>query len=459
MSGPLASYTGLAALRRALDTRDVSATELARASLAAAQARDDLNAFVHIDEDLTLAQARHADAMIEAGTAGPLTGIPIAHKDVFVTQGWRSTAGSRMLRDYVSPYDATVVVRLQAVGAVSLGKLNCDEFAMGSGNEHSVHGPARNPWDLSAVPGGSSGGSAAAVAARLVMASMGTDTGGSIRVPASFSGLVGLKTTAGLLPTSGVLPLSNRFDTVGPMARTVADTARLFAALLAGDAPRIVGGTAFAADPLAKLAQGIKGMRIGVLQAPEVTLHPDTARVYAETQALLTKLGAVLTPATMPRPMTEYLAALGGLISIEAYHFYETLVNAEPCRLGAPVAGRMRAARNIPAPWLLDEMARQRAQIAATAEIFSGIDTLLTPATPFPAPPLAEADEATSPATFTRFVNYLDLAGIALPMGLSAENTPVGMQIVVPGFHEVRALQVAAAMEAARTVQVSVEFT
>ena len=422
-----------------------------------------LHAFVTVNPAHARAQAVYEDSMAALGRpAGPLAGMVVGIKDIIDVAGL-PTGGGSFTRDGAAPAaeDAEVVKRLRAAGAVVAGKTHTVEYAFGGWGTNVSLGAPRNPWDMAThrVPGGSSNGTAVAVAAGLVPAGLGTDTGGSIRVPASFSGLVGLKTTAGLLPTSGVLPLSNRFDTVGPMARTVADTARLFAALLAGDAPRIVGGTAFAADPLAKLAQGIKGLRIGVLQAPEVTLHPDTARVYAETQALLTKLGAVLTPATMPRPMTEYLAALGGLISIEAYHFYETLVNAEPCRLGAPVAGRMRAARNIPAPWLLDEMARQRAQIAATAEIFSGIDTLLTPATPFPAPPLAEADEATSPATFTRFVNYLDLAGIALPMGLSAENTPVGMQIVVPGFHEVRALQVAAAMEAARTVQVSVEFT
>ena len=422
-----------------------------------------LHAFVTVNPAHARAQAVYEDSMAALGRpAGPLAGMVVGIKDIIDVAGL-PTGGGSFTRDGAAPAaeDAEVVKRLRAAGAVVAGKTHTVEYAFGGWGTNVSLGAPRNPWDMTThrVPGGSSNGTAVAVAAGLVPAGLGTDTGGSIRVPASFSGLVGLKTTAGLLPTSGVLPLSNRFDTVGPMARTVADTARLFAALLAGDAPRIVGGTAFAADPLAKLAQGIKGLRIGVLQAPEVTLHPDTARVYAETQALLTKLGAVLTPATMPRPMTEYLAALGGLISIEAYHFYETLVNAEPCRLGAPVAGRMRAARNIPAPWLLDEMARQRAQIAATAEIFSGIDALLTPATPFPAPPLAEADEATSPATFTRFVNYLDLAGIALPMGLSAENTPVGMQIVVPGFHEVRALQVAAAMEAARTVQVSVEFT
>ncbi|WP_262343893.1 amidase family protein, partial [Bordetella pertussis] len=169
-------FGGIAALRDALARRQVSAVELAQSGLDAAQAASGLNAFLHIDPDLTLAQARAADAALAAGTAGPLAGIPIAHKDAFVTRGWRTTAGSKMLAGYASPFDATVVERLAEAGAVSLGKLNCDEFAMGSGNENSAYGPVRNPWDTQAVPGGSSGGSAAAVAARLVAAATGTDT-------------------------------------------------------------------------------------------------------------------------------------------------------------------------------------------------------------------------------------------------------------------------------------------
>src|SRR5690606_1944488 len=181
MTLPLHSeFDGIAALREALRSRRVSARELAQSALDAVQAASSLNIFLHTDADLTLAQADAADALIGGGSAGALAGVPIARKDVFVTRGWRTTAASRMLADYVSPFDATVVQRLQDAGAVSLGKLNCDEFAMGSSNENSAYGPVLNPWDTTAVPGGSSGGSAAAVAAGLVMGSTGTDTGGSI---------------------------------------------------------------------------------------------------------------------------------------------------------------------------------------------------------------------------------------------------------------------------------------
>ena len=177
MTTSLHSFKNFAELRHALTSKSISATELAQESLAKIKAHSGLNAFLHIDDQLTLAQARMADDMISAGKATALTGIPIAHKDVFVTKGWRSTAGSKMLAQYTSPFDATVVDKLLKAGCVSLGKLNCDEFAMGSGNEHSAFGPALNPWDHTAVPGGSSGASAAVVAARLVLASTGTDTG------------------------------------------------------------------------------------------------------------------------------------------------------------------------------------------------------------------------------------------------------------------------------------------
>ncbi len=220
-------FDSIAALREALVARKVSATELATHALQLAQAQSSLNAFLHIDPELTLAQAKAADAQLASGNAGALAGIPIAHKDVFVTQGWRTTAASKMLEHYVSPFDATVVARLAQAGAVSIGKLNCDEFAMGSGNENSAFGPARNPWNPDHVPGGSSGGSAAAVAAGIIPATTGTDTGGSVRQPAAFCGVSGIKPTYGTVSRFGMIAYGSSLDQAGPIARHAKDLLEL----------------------------------------------------------------------------------------------------------------------------------------------------------------------------------------------------------------------------------------
>ena len=278
---------------------------------------------------------------------------------------------------------------------------------------------------------------------------LGTDTGGSVRLPASFCGIVGLKTTAGLLPIDGILPLDGRFDLVGPMTRTVADAARLFAAMLAEDSARVPGAARLAA-PEKLGAEGLAGRRIGVLEAPDVELHPDTAKAFAETQKLLASLGAVLVPAHLPRPITKFIGGMTDLIGATGYSHYAALVDAEPNLLGAPIRTRMLAGRDVPAWRLLAEQRRQRADIAAMAELFGTIDALLSPTTAVPAPLLEDVDEGISPAIFTRFANYLDLAAISLPMGRSTQGLPIGMQLAVPGLQEVRALAFAATLEAAR---------
>ena len=196
---------GVAELASALKSRALSSREATQALLSRIQAHESLGAFLHVDADGALTRADAADAALAAGSAGPLAGVPIAHKDIYVTADMPTTAGSRILAGYRSPFDATVVARLNAAGTVSVGKLNCDEFAMGSANENSAYGPAHNPWDRRRVPGGSSGGSAVAVAARLVPATTGTDTGGSIRQPASFTGITGIKPTYGVCSRYGMI--------------------------------------------------------------------------------------------------------------------------------------------------------------------------------------------------------------------------------------------------------------
>ncbi|HAJ12578.1 MAG TPA: Asp-tRNA(Asn)/Glu-tRNA(Gln) amidotransferase GatCAB subunit A, partial [Comamonadaceae bacterium] len=226
---------GVAQLATELRERRVSAVEAAQHFLARAQAHQNLGAYVAVNPDITLAQARAQDAAIAAGTAGPLAGVPIAHKDIFVTKGFPSTAGSKMLAGYQSPFDATVVTKLADAGAVTLGKLNCDEFAMGSANENSAvapvgfdaPAPVRNPWATDRIPGGSSGGSAVAVAARLAPGVTGTDTGGSIRQPASFCGITGIKPTYGRASRYGMIAFASSLDQAGPMARSAEDCALL----------------------------------------------------------------------------------------------------------------------------------------------------------------------------------------------------------------------------------------
>jgi aspartyl-tRNA(Asn)/glutamyl-tRNA(Gln) amidotransferase subunit A len=247
-----------------LKQKQVSATELAQSCLDRIAASD-LNAFIGVNPEQTLAQAKAADAKIASGDAGELTGLPIAHKDIFVTRGWPSTAGSKMLSGYNSPFDASVVEQFRTAGMVMLGKLNCDEFAMGSSNENSFFGAVKNPWDKRAVPGGSSGGSAAAVAGGLTPAATGTDTGGSIRQPASFCGITGIKPTYGRASRYGMIAYASSLDQAGPMARSAEDCALLLSALCGPDLDR--DSTSLdrpAEDFSVGLNHAIEGLRIGV---------------------------------------------------------------------------------------------------------------------------------------------------------------------------------------------------
>ena len=218
---------GVAEISRLLSSRQLSSTELTQTLIQRVQSTSELGAFLHLDEQGALAQAQMADRQREQGVATVLTGVPIAHKDIFVTADAPTTAGSRMLQGYCSPFDATIVQRLRQAGTVSLGKLNCDEFAMGSGNENSAYGPALNPWDTARVPGGSSGGSATAVAAGLVAGATGTDTGGSIRQPAALTGITGIKPTYGVCSRYGMIAFASSLDQAGPMARSAEDCALL----------------------------------------------------------------------------------------------------------------------------------------------------------------------------------------------------------------------------------------
>ena len=284
-----------------LKNKQVSATELAQSYLERIAASD-LNAFTSVDPELTLAQAREADARLAAGDAGELTGLPIAHKDIFVTRGWPSTAGSKMLAGYNSPFDASVVEQFRTAGMVTLGKVNCDEFAMGSSNENSYFGAVKNPWDKTAVPGGSSGGSAAAVAGGLSPAATGTDTGGSIRQPAALCGITGIKPTYGRVSRYGMIAFASSLDQGGPMAWTAEDCAMLLNGMTQFD-PRDATAIERAPEDFTRhLGDSLSGLKIGVPK--EYFGDGLAADVQAAIQAALKeyeKLGATLVDVSLPK--------------------------------------------------------------------------------------------------------------------------------------------------------------
>ena len=303
---------GVAEIAVAIANKKTSATEAAQHLLAHAKQHADLGAYLAFNEDATLAQARAADARIAAGERGPLLGVPLAHKDIFVTTDFPTTAGSKMLQGYQSPFNATVVQRLADAGAVTLGKLSCDEFAMGGSNENSAFGAVHNPWDTTRVPGGSSGGSAAAVAARLVPAATGTDTGGSIRQPASFTGITGIKPTYGRCSRYGMVAFASSLDQAGPMARSAADCAALLSAMAGPDIDHDSTSLDHPAEDYsaallkpregATAAQPLKGLRIGLpAEFFGAGCAPDVLAAVRGALAEYEKLGATLVDVSLPR--------------------------------------------------------------------------------------------------------------------------------------------------------------
>ena len=291
----------LVELSRLLAQRQVSALELAQDALRRAEQHQDLNAYLDLRPEVTLAQARAADVRIAQGQATPLTGIPVAHKDIFVTRDFASTAGSRMLHGYMSPFDATVVERLAQAGMVTVGKLNCDEFAMGSTNENSAYGAVLNPWDKQAVPGGSSGGSSAAVAAGLVPVATATDTGGSIRQPASFCGVTGIKPTYGRASRWGMIAFASSLDQAGIMTHSAEDAALVFNAMLGFDPKDSTSVKRPEEDFTRLLQQPVKGLRIGLPKEFFASgLPPEVEQPIRAALTQLEQQGAVLVDISLP---------------------------------------------------------------------------------------------------------------------------------------------------------------
>jgi aspartyl-tRNA(Asn)/glutamyl-tRNA(Gln) amidotransferase subunit A len=470
----------VAQLATLLARRKVSALETAQHFLARGRAHADLGAFLDTSEAVTLAQAQAADARLAAGTAGALDGVPVAHKDIFVTRDFVATAGSKMLKGYVSPFDATVVAKLGAgvqgsspgAGMVTLGKLNCDEFAMGSANENSAYGPVKNPWDTSCTPGGSSGGSAAAVAARLTPAATGTDTGGSIRQPASFCGVTGIKPTYGRASRYGMVAFASSLDQAGPIARTAEDCALLLSAMCGPDPDRDSTSLDVPAEDFTRMLNAdLAGLRIGIPAeffgdglAPDVRAAVDAALKDYE------KLGATLVPISLPRtelsiPVYYIIApaeASSNLSRFDGVKFgfradkYSDLndmyLQTRAQGFGDEVKRRIMIGTYVLSHGYYDAYYLQAQKIRRMIaddfqQAFKVCDVIAGPVAPTVAwklgghgnDPLADylADIFTLPASLA------GLPGMSVPVGFGAGHLPVGLQLIGNYLTESRLLNVA----------------
>jgi aspartyl-tRNA(Asn)/glutamyl-tRNA(Gln) amidotransferase subunit A len=466
--------------RVALDKKDISAVELTTAYLAAADETAALNNYVARTADQALAMAAESDKRIADGKAGLLEGVPIGVKDLFCTKGVASTACSRILDGFVPRYESTVTANLWAAGGVMLGKLNCDEFAMGSANETSAFGAAINPWQgpdkLDLVPGGSSGGSASAVAARSALMATGTDTGGSIRQPAAFCGVVGLKPTYGRCSRWGIVAFASSLDQAGPFTRTVADNALMMTAMASHDPKDSTSSAVPLQDLAAAVTAGVKGMKIGVPKEYVMDgMDSEVTALWQHGQAWLQAAGAELVEVSLPH--TKY--ALPAYYIIAPAEASSNLARYDGVRYGSRVEadsldGMYEATR---AMGFGDEVQRRimigtyvlsagyydayylKAQKVRRLikndfdSVFETVDALITPATPTAAFPVGRKID--DPVTnflndvFTVPANLAGLPGMSVPAGLTKDGLPLGLQIVGKAFDEASLYRVGGVIEAA----------
>lgn len=447
-------FATVAALGEALGRRTLTAVDVVEAFLARIERRNpDLHAFIDVYAADARLAAEGADRAIRSGhRLGPFHGVPIALKDLIDLEGRVTTGGSRHWASRVSPVTATLARRLIGAGMIVLGKTHTVEFAMGGWGTNRHLGTPRNPWDLAVhrVPGGSSSGSGVAVAAGLAPAAIGTDTGGSVRIPAAFCGIVGLKVTAGRISTHGVLPLSTTLDTPGPMTRSVEDAALLYRVLSGPDEhdPQTLGPAPV--DPLPALRRGVAGLRLAVLpEAEREGVDPEVLGAYDATADVLAGLGARIVRPALPHRFRDYAAATGRIIGAEGYRFVGALVDDPDLPLDPNVRPRIQSGRAISARDYLLTLAEREEHRRAFATALAGVDALLTPTTATAAIPVAEVDESTTPAHFTRAGNYLGLCGLALPCGITRAGLPVSLQILCHAREEAMALRIGWAYEQA----------
>ena len=412
------------------------------------------DSYITVTPEGALAQAKQADAELAAGTSrGPLHGVPIALKDLYPTKGIRTTGHSAVLKDWVPDFDCTATTKMAQAGSVLLGKLAMHEFAFGGPVFDTPFPPARNPWNTDHITGGSSSGSGAALAAGLCLGSLGSDTGGSIRGPASLCGIVGLKPTYGRVSRWGVLPLSWSLDHVGPMTRTVEDCALVLGAIAGYDAKDAACANVPVDDYLSGLKAGVKGLRLGVPRSwfsDGDGTDPETLAALEAALQVYQALGATIVEVD-GKPFSDARAANTTILVAEAYAYHEQNLKTQPQNYGSGVRGRFRAGALISSADYIAALRARTTISAQVAAILGEVDAILSPTSPAPAPSFAEynQDAMFKQPSYTNPYNLTGLPVISIPCGFSASGLPIGLQIATKPFTEALNLQIAYAYEQA----------
>jgi aspartyl-tRNA(Asn)/glutamyl-tRNA(Gln) amidotransferase subunit A len=459
MSGEPALMS-LTAVAKAIAAKQFSSREVAQSCLdRIAKWNSRLNAFMAIEADDALKAADAADAALAKGRPnGALHGVPLAHKDMYYDKGKVVTCGSKIRKDFVATTTSTALQRLKDAGTVRLGSLQMVEFAYGPTGHNPHYGAVRNPWNTDHITGGSSSGSGSAVAARLTFAALGSDTGGSIRMPAHFCGVTGLKTTVGRVSRAGAMPLSWTLDTVGPLAQTVEDCALLTGLMAGADPEDPTASHLPVPDYIAAAKQPIRGLKIGVPTAFYVDdLDAEVARVLDETLATLKKEGAEIVKVELP-DQRQLTAACQLVLATEAAALHKRWMIERPQDYGAQVLMRLQNGLAIPAVSYLEAMRWRGPALSAYLAAVEGTDAIIAPVAPMPAATIAESDVGNSPdaeaviqriTRFTRPINYLGLPSLSIPAGFTKAGLPVGMQIIGRSFDEAMLVRIGAAFQRA----------
>ena len=447
------AYTTIHALAERLRSGTLRASALVDCYLQRIRRHDEkLHAFVETYESDARMAGELADRAFLAGQSlGPLHGIPIAYKDLIEIEGRTTTGGSRYWCERKSPLTATVVQRFKAAGMIALGKTHMVEFAFGAWGTNATMGTPWNPWDprTQRSPGGSSSGSGVAVAAGLAPAALGSDTGGSVRIPAGLCGIVGLKTTVGRVSNYGTLALSETLDTLGPMTRDVEDAALLFAAMHGPDLHDARTLAHAPVDVLTGLKAGIAGLRLAVLPETELgDVDSEVAHAFACALDVMRGLGARIDTLTLPVSYKRLAELTGKIIAAEAYALHRGWIDRDDLPFDPHVRDRIRWAKTVPASDYVGVMAERKSMQHEIELMLGDFDALLMPTTPLPAVPLSEVDQNKSPMSLlTRPINLLDLCALALPCGFTAGGLPLSLQIVGRGYDEARVLRIGWAYE------------